>query len=170
MIRRGALIVCVLLLVLDQVTKYVAEQYLLLGEPRPVIDGFFNFTLVYNPGAAFGMFGDLPDPWRRITLGAVSLLALLVVIRFMYKEARDDVVSQYALVAILSGAIGNIIDRVRFDAVIDFLDFYIGEHHWPAFNVADSAISVGVCVLMFRVVFAKRTELGGAQAEPVAIK
>lgn len=125
MIRRGALIVCVLLLVLDQVTKYVAEQYLLLGEPRPVIDGFFNFTLVYTPGAAFAMFGDLPDPWRRITLGAVSLLALLVVIRFMYKEARDDVVSQYALVAILSGAIGNIIDRVRFDAVIDFLDFYI---------------------------------------------
>jgi len=170
MIRRGALVICLLLIVIDQITKYFAERYLFLGEPVPVIEGLFNFTLVYNPGAAFGMFGDLPDPWRRITLGAVSLLALLVVIRFMYKEAREDVVSQYALVAILSGAIGNIIDRVRFDAVIDFLDFYIGEHHWPAFNVADSAISLGVCLLMFRVVFAKRTDIESTQVEPVAIK
>ena len=155
MIRKGAILVCVLLIVIDQLTKIIAERYLFLGEPVPVIDGLFNLTLVYNPGAAFGMFGDLPDPWRRITLGAVSLLALLVVVRFMYKEAREDTVSQYALVAILSGAIGNIIDRVRFDAVIDFLDFYVGEHHWPAFNVADSAITLGAILLIWDQLLAK---------------
>lgn len=153
----GAWAVCVVLIVVDQLTKVIADQYLIPGEPVPVIEGLFNLTLVYNPGAAFGMFGDLPDPWRRLTLAVVSLVALLVVVRFMIREARHDPVSQYALVAVLSGAVGNIIDRVRLDAVIDFLDFYWGQHHWPAFNVADSAISVGVAVLMLRVLFSRRT-------------
>ena len=73
----------------------------------------------------------------------------------MMKEAKHDPVSQFALVGILSGAVGNLIDRYRFDSVVDFLDFYAARYHWPAFNVADSAISVGVCILLLRVLFAK---------------
>jgi signal peptidase II len=145
-----------LVLILDQWTKFYAAEHLQLGEPVSLIDGIFNLTLVYNPGAAFGMFSGLPDMWRRIVLALVSGLALLVVMRFFFREAKDDNMSQCALMTILAGALGNLIDRYRFDSVVDFLDFYWGQYHWPAFNVADSAISVGVSILMFRVLFAKQ--------------
>ena len=145
-----------IVLILDQWTKFYASEHLQLGEPVSVIDGLFNLTLVYNPGAAFGMFSGLPDIWRRVVLALVSGLALLVVIRFFFREAKGDSVSQAALLTILAGAIGNLIDRYRFDSVVDFLDFYWGQYHWPAFNVADSAISIGVTILMFRVLFSKQ--------------
>ena len=104
------------------------------------------------------MFSGLPDVWRRTVLIVVSLLALLVVFRFILKDAKGDLVSQLALSAILGGALGNIIDRFRFDAVVDFLDVYYGTYHWPAFNIADSAISVGVVVLVIRLLFEKQPE------------
>ena len=151
MYRKLALFIVIV--VLDQWTKHLASSQLLAGDPRPVIPGLFNLTLVFNPGAAFGMFSELPDGWRRITLALVSAIALIVVLRFMIKEAKHDWISQYALVGILSGALGNLIDRYRFDSVVDFLDFYWKSYHWPAFNVADSAISIGVAILMIRVVF-----------------
>lgn len=151
----GRSILFIFLVALDQLTKELILSRIRLGEVVSVIPNFFNLTLVYNPGAAFGMFSGLEDTTRRLMLVIVSVLALLVVVRFMFKEARDDVVSQYALVAVLSGALGNLIDRVRFDAVVDFLDFYWKTYHWPAFNVADSAISIGVTVLMIRMIFAK---------------
>ena len=138
---------------LDQLTKYLAARYLFEGESIKVIPGFFDFTLVYNPGAAFGMFSGLPDIPRRIALWGVSIVALIVVGHFMYKEARRDSWSITALVAILAGACGNIIDRFRFDSVVDFLDFYVGQNHWPAFNIADSAICIGVAVLIIRMTF-----------------
>ena len=154
----GQILTFLVILVLDQVTKYFASHSLTLGEPMSVLPGIFNLTLVYNPGAAFGMFGGYPDVMRRITLWGVSFIALFVVLRFMFNEARGDKLSQYALVGILAGALGNIIDRLRFDAVIDFLDFYWKTYHWPAFNVADSAICVGVAVLILRVTFARTVE------------
>ena len=150
-------VVFLVVLVLDQVTKIVAYSLLQEGESVAVIPGFFNFTLVYNPGAAFGMFADWPDLWRRTVLSLVSLVAMFVVLRFMQEEAKNDLPSQYALAAILGGAFGNIIDRIRFDRVVDFIDVYWAQYHWPAFNIADSAISIGVCVLILRVV-AKGTE------------
>jgi len=155
-------------LILDQWTKYLATTHLALGDPVPVIDGLFNFTLVYNPGAAFGMFGDFSDNWRRLILTVVSALALIVVVRFMFKEAKNDLVSQYALVAILGGAVGNVIDRYRFDSVVDFLDFFWGRYHWPAFNIADSAISVGVVVLMCRVLFVKHPAARPEETQPAS--
>ena len=138
-------------LVLDQLTKAIAYTFLENGKPVAVISSVFNLALVYNPGAAFGMFSSLPDASRRIVLLVVSLIALGVVVRFMLHEAKGDRFAQAALGGILGGALGNIIDRIRFDAVVDFLDFYYKSYHWPAFNVADSAISIGVCVLILRV-------------------
>ena len=152
--REKSLLLLVVLL-LDQWTKLLATEYLKLGDPVPVINGLFNFTLVFNPGAAFGMFSELSDGWRRLILAIVSALALIVVLRFLFNEAKHDPISQYALIAILAGALGNLIDRYRYDSVVDFLDFFWGDYHWPAFNIADSAISVGVAVLMFRVLFVK---------------
>ncbi len=146
------------ILVADLWTKHLAQSSFTEGEILEVIPDIFNLTLVYNPGAAFGLFSNLPDFWRRFVLLVVSSLALVVVFRFMFKEAKDDSWSQVALAGILAGAIGNIADRIRFDAVVDFLDFYWGDYHWPAFNVADSAICVGVCVLVVRILFAPKLD------------
>ena len=143
----------------DQFSKIVAVSNLFEGERIPVLEGLFNFTLVYNPGAAFGMFAGLPDVQRRIALVFVSLVALLVVF-YMMKETKEDRPSQVALIAILAGAVGNLIDRFRYDGVVDFLDVYWGNYHWPAFNIADSAISIGVGILMARLLF---TDLGQPQ-------
>ncbi|MCL4148637.1 UNVERIFIED_CONTAM: hypothetical protein GTU68_054410 [Idotea baltica] len=98
------------------------------------------------------MFGNLPDTIRRIVLMGVSIGAFIVVF-FMYRDTKDDPYSVTALVLIVSGAIGNLIDRIRYDAVVDFLDFYWKTYHWPAFNIADSAICIGVTVLVFRMLF-----------------
>lgn len=156
----------VTLLLVDQLTKWLAYTYLEEGVPVPIIPHLFNLTLVYNPGAAFGMFGDLPDFWRRIVLLSVSVVALSVVVRFMLREAKGDPIAQAALSGILAGAIGNIIDRIRFDSVVDFLDFYWNQYHWPAFNVADSAISVGVFILVVRILFAPEPNRSLEGAKP----
>jgi signal peptidase II len=152
-VKRNVLIFSVVL-ALDLITKVLAQRHFVEGEILEVFPGFFNLTLVYNPGAAFGLFAGLPDFWRRIVLILVSILALAVVFRFMLKEAQGDPWAQTALSGILGGAIGNIIDRIRLDSVVDFLDFYWGAYHWPAFNVADSAITLGVFVLVSRILFA----------------
>lgn len=140
-------------LVLDQATKIWASESLILHQPVPVIPNFFNLTLVHNPGAAFGMFADWSTFWRRIALTLVTILAVAIVVRFLWVEARGDAASEGALMLILGGASGNLVDRIRFDYVIDFLDFYYGNLHWPAFNIADSAICVGVGILVLRLSF-----------------
>ncbi len=155
LVLNGRFLFFLIILILDLLTKYWAKTYLVLGQPLVIIPDIFNLTLVYNPGAAFGMFAALPDFWRRLTLWSVSFVALLVVLRYMYNEAKDDLVSRYALSGILAGAFGNILDRYRMDRVIDFLDFYWGNYHWPAFNVADSMISIGVFTLVLRMFFAQ---------------
>jgi signal peptidase II len=144
--------VTTLIVVLDQLTKYWAELYLSSGRPITIIPGLFDLTLVYNPGAAFGMFSGLPDGIRQKVLWSVSCVGVGVVFWFLAREARHDFVAQLALGAVLGGAFGNIIDRYRYGKVVDFLDFYIGSMHWPAFNVADSAITVGVTIILLRLV------------------
>ncbi len=134
--------------VLDQVSKNIALSAMEPGEQHPVIPGFFNIVLVFNRGAAFGMFSGLDDGIRHYALGAATLLALCAVFYFLYKEFKKSAISRFALALILGGAVGNIIDRVGRGEVVDFLDFYFSEYHWPAFNVADSAICVGVGLLL----------------------
>lgn len=145
-----------LLVAVDQFSKHLALTRLQVGESREVIEGFFSLTLVFNPGAAFGMFSAMPDGPRRLTLGIVSALALLVVLRLALREVRQDRFALWALTGIFGGAVGNLIDRFRFDAVVDFLDFYYGTLRWPAFNVADSAICIGVFVVVLRMFLASK--------------
>jgi signal peptidase II len=137
-------------LLLDQVTKYWALQRLLPGIPRPVLDSLFSLTLVMNPGLAFGMLGGMPAGWRWVvallSIGALGILAM-VGLRML---PAGGWLTPVALGMIFGGAVGNLIDRGRFGAVIDFLDFYWRGYHWPAFNVADSAITVGVALLAFQ--------------------
>lgn len=137
-------------LLLDQVTKYWALQRLLPGISRPVLDSLFSLTLVMNPGLAFGMLGGMPAGWRWVvallSIGALGILAM-VGLRML---PASGWLTPVALGMIFGGAVGNLIDRGRFGAVIDFLDFYWRGYHWPAFNVADSAITVGVALLAFQ--------------------
>jgi signal peptidase II len=144
---RLAALTAVAVLVLDQITKVVALRRLQPGAPVPVIDGFFSLTLVMNPGLAFGMLSTTPEAWRWV-VAALSIAALAVLgwigIRMV---AAGGWWAPTALGLVFGGAVGNLIDRARFGAVVDFLDFYWKGWHWPAFNVADSAISVGVALL-----------------------
>lgn len=133
----------------DRLTKNWALANLAYASPLPVVGGFFNLTLVYNKGAAFGIFSNFEDGLRQILLAAAAAVALLSVVYFLAKEYRGSVAAHIAVGFILGGALGNIIDRISFGYVIDFLDFYVGQNHWPAFNIADSAICVGVFALIF---------------------
>ena len=141
------------LLFLDLFTKYLVEANLSPGEVVEVLPSFFNITLVYNPGAAFGIFGNLSDTLRRVCLSSFSLLAVILLLKLFFVDSRGDALSRFAIVAVLGGALGNLVDRIRYDKVVDFLDFYCGPYHWWTFNIADSAISIGVSLLIFRMFF-----------------
>ena len=139
--------------VLDQLSKILILNSFASGEIREIIPGFFNLTLHFNPGVAFGMFANLDDGPRILVLTFTTVLALALVLYFLMTEYRFDKHGQFALALVMGGAVGNIIDRVRIGEVVDFLDFYLGSAHWPAFNVADSAICVGVTILIFKSLF-----------------
>lgn len=159
-------IVCAIVavvVVLDQATKFMILWYL-PPEGFPVIPGFFDLTLAYNKGAAFGMLADLPDGTRQILLALTTILALIAVVFLLWRYYIGSCLGTFALSMVLGGAIGNIIDRVRIGMVVDFLDFYWGLYHYPAFNIADSAICIGVAILFFL----KPAGLKDSAAEPAA--
>jgi len=146
-------IISLVVVVADQVTKWAATDTLLAAPGRKimVIDRFFYLTLVHNRGAAFGMF-----PRQNIlfiVLSLVTISVLLIFYRHLFSESSP---ARIAGGLILGGAVGNLIDRFRFDHVVDFLDFQFGSYHWPAFNIADSAICVGVTLLIVLVLFGKK--------------
>ena len=136
--------------VLDQITKLIALARLVPGAPVRVIDDVLALTLVLNPGLAFGLLASVPTEWRWI-VALLSLVALVILVRVALRILpRGGFADHGAIGLIFGGAIGNLIDRARFGAVIDFVDVHYRGWHWPAFNVADSAITVGVTVLAIR--------------------
>ena len=135
-------------LFLDQATKALVVSRMTLYSSTPVIPGLFHITLVTNRGALFGLLHDLADPYRSTLFTAVPLLAIALMFVFQYRTTIHDLATQSGLALILGGALGNLADRIRLGYVIDFLDVFVGEHHWPAFNVADSCICVGVACLV----------------------
>ncbi len=135
---------------LDQITKAVVLERLPLGVPVTLIDGWLALTLVLNPGLAFGLLGSVPPGWRWI-VAALSLVALAVLARVALRVLpAGGWTGRLAIGLIFGGAVGNLVDRARFGAVVDFVDVYWRGWHWPAFNVADSAITVGVALLALR--------------------
>ncbi len=131
----------------------LAVARLVLGAPVDVIEGFFDLTLVMNPGLAFGLLGGVPAPWRWI-VAVLSLVALVVLARVALRVLpTGGWKGVVAIGFIFGGALGNLMDRARFGAVVDFVDVHLRGYHWPAFNVADSAITVGVALLAFRLLF-----------------
>ncbi len=142
-------------LVLDQVSKAAVSATLKMYEIRPIIHGLLNLTRVHNTGAAFGLLAGQPSILRTLFFLGVSLLAMGVVLWMLFRLPPDQKVELVALSLIFGGALGNVIDRARLGEVIDFIDVYYRTYHWPAFNVADSAITIGVLLLLYRLVFVK---------------
>lgn len=136
-------------ILIDQISKQLILKTFRPGEILPVVSGLFNLTLTFNPGAAFGLWSNLPPGWREVALGLSIALALVAVVIFLLHPNCQSTLARVSLSAVLGGAIGNIIDRFTYGSVVDFLDFYIGDYHWPAFNVADSAIFLGIMVVVF---------------------
>lgn len=139
----------------DQLAKAAILQSVPLYRTIPVIPGFFNITHIHNPGGAFGFLADQHAILRNVVFLVVSLLALAVVLYFYHNTPKTHTVLAWGFAMIFGGAIGNLIDRLRFGEVVDFLDVYVGAYHWPAFNVADSAISVGIAIFIVHLLFKK---------------
>ena len=138
----------ILVVGVDQYTKWLALSHIAPFQLVSVIDGFFNLTLVFNTGVAFGMLSGLGAESRSLVVGGVTIVALIVVLAFVSRHYRQSALALSSLTLILGGAVGNLIDRIRLGKVVDFLDFYVSEWHWPAFNAADSFICVGVILLL----------------------
>ncbi len=143
----------------DQITKFLITRYLALYDYIVVIEGFFNINHVLNPGGAFGFFATQSPGIRKFVFLFLSSIVALFVVWMYRKVAESHVFLSYGLAGIFGGAVGNLIDRFRFGKVVDFLDFYLGTAHWPAFNIADSAISIGMAILIYHVVFNKIPEI-----------
>lgn len=131
---------------LDQLSKIYIDSSFELYQSVTVLENFFHITYIRNRGAAFGILSD--NALRLPFFITVSLVAIIGIIWYLRQLRADQKLSHLALGLILSGAIGNLIDRIRFGEVVDFIDVHWYTHHWPAFNVADSAICVGVCLLL----------------------
>jgi signal peptidase II len=143
-------VVALSIILLDQVTKLWVAASMRLHQSIPVVDGFFNLTYVRNTGAAFSLFADHGASFRVPFFVAASLVAVVVILTFVRQTPSSQKLALAGCAFVLGGAIGNLIDRVAYGEVIDFLDAYWGDWHWPAFNVADSFITVGVIVLLLR--------------------
>jgi signal peptidase II len=138
------LVVCFGVLLLDQWTKHVVQERLLLHQTVGVIPGFFNLIHVRNTGGAFGIFGGERGGLGSLLFVVVSLIAIGSILFLFVKVRKDEKTLSLSLSLVLSGAIGNLVDRLRYGEVVDFLDFYLLSYHWPAFNIADSAICIGI--------------------------
>ncbi|HET7854365.1 MAG TPA: signal peptidase II [Candidatus Methylomirabilis sp.] len=144
--------IAVSITLLDQVSKFYVQKTLRLGQVVPVIPSFFNLTHVLNPGAAFGFLSGAPAAIRHPLFTAISIFAVLFIIYYRTRHRQMRLLPSVALACILGGAVGNLIDRLRLGMVVDFLDFHYGGNHWPAFNVADSAITIGVALMILEIV------------------
>ena len=159
---RAFFITLLLVVGLDQLSKWYIISVMSLHASYPVIDGFFNITYIRNPGAAFGFLANAAPLFRSGFLIVVSTAAIMMILWFLARDRSAGMFLTGALSLITGGAAGNLIDRIRFGNVVDFLDVYIGSWHWPAFNVADSAISIGAVLLVVEMFRRKRAGITGA--------
>jgi signal peptidase II len=145
--RASYLVLSIGVLFLDQWSKGLVTRAFDVHESRQILGDFFQLTYVRNSGAAFGLFANFESPVKSVVLNTVAVVAFVAVTLYAYRSHFKSVRLQVALALVLGGAVGNLIDRVRFGYVVDFLLFGVQGHYWPAFNVADTAICVGVGLL-----------------------
>ena len=143
---------------LDQATKLVIIQTIQYGQAIAIIPGLFNIVFVLNPGAAFGFLGTLSASVRNPLFIVISVLAVVLIVFYHARYLGSNRRVSFALALVLGGAAGNLIDRLRYGMVVDFLDVHVGQYHWPAFNVADSTISIGVGLMILDIFLDWRRE------------
>lgn len=149
--------IIVLLLIADQATKWLATHYLVYGQPVPVLP-FLNWTLLHNSGAAFSFLSDAGG-WQRWFFTAVSVVVSSIFFVWMLRTPLTETIMRYSLALIIAGAIGNLVDRVRFGYVVDFISVHWQQaYFFPAFNIADSAITVGAILMIIDIMLQKETE------------
>ncbi|MGB9456274.1 MAG: signal peptidase II [Bryobacteraceae bacterium] len=141
---------------LDRLTKVLIEQRVSESASYRIIPGFFDIVHSENRGVAFGMFNDSATEWRSLALIVVAVAAVIFVSAFLWRAREIDSATLWGLALILGGAAGNAFDRIVSGRITDFLEFYIGEYHWPTFNVADSAIVIGCGLLLVDLLRSKR--------------
>jgi signal peptidase II len=139
----------------DQLTKLIVDKTMPLYHSIPVIENFFNLTYIRNTGAAFGIFAGAGAGFRLPFLVLFSVLAIGFIVMMLRRLPDKETGLIIALAFVLGGAIGNLIDRLIYGEVIDFLDFYWSGYHWPAFNLADSFITIGVLITLYYLIRAK---------------
>ena len=145
-----------LVVALDRFTKWLVETNVSAMDTYRVIPGFFDIVHSRNRGVAFGIFNDSTSEWRTAMLIVLSVAAVIFVSAMLWRPERLDRTSRWGLALILGGAAGNVIDRIAWGQVTDFLEFYVGSYHWPTFNVADSAIVIGSGLLLVELLRPKR--------------
>lgn len=168
--RRHYFAISLTVLVLDQASKLLAHWFLRGRQPLEIIPGFFNLIYSRNRGGLFGYFSQMTDPWRTILLTLLPVAAIALVIYYMTRCEEEERITLFGLSLVLGGAIGNLIDRLFRGEVIDFLDAYIsapgaaawlvdrfGTAHWPTFNLADSCIVTGACLLALSIIRPQRS-------------
>lgn len=153
----GALLLTVLpVVLLDQATKILVDRTMTVGQSISILENFFHLTYLRNRGAAFSLFAGSADGFRLPFLIGVSLLAFVALAYLWYQLKDDDTFVATAYGLVMGGAVGNLIDRILYGEVIDFLDAHWYGAHWPAFNVADSAVCIGVGLLLWEALFKKK--------------
>jgi len=149
LITVGVVVVC------DQVTKLFVDTAMLPHQSITVIENYVHITYIRNPGGAFGLLARTGRGFVRPLLLGLSLAAVLILTLIYRATPRDRLLSRIGFSLILGGAVGNLTDRIRLDEVIDFVDVHWYQYHWPAFNIADSAITIGVALLCWDLLFAR---------------
>lgn len=148
--RWGLLVLSLVLILVDQFTKHLVRANLFEFQVKPFLPSW-NWVLVYNEGAAFSFLGS-QNGWQKIMFGTIAVLVAVGLIYFLLRKSYQ-LIAGFGFSLILAGAIGNLVDRILAGKVTDFIDWYVGTHHWPAFNFADSCISVGVALLIIESIF-----------------
>lgn len=147
------LVYTIFVVILDQVTKQIARTFMTFHDSIPVIRNFFHLTYVENSGIAFG----INFPGGSVIFPIASIIATVAVFYYLWFVRKDRIVVRLSLALILGGAIGNLIDRLLFGKVVDFLDFNIAGYHWPVFNVSDSSVTIGLILFLYSSFIIKNT-------------
>jgi signal peptidase II len=161
------LLLAVVVIALDRWTKRLAATRIAMYAHVQIIPGFFRLTHTENTGAAFSLFADSPSHWKTALLIGFSIIAMAVVLVLLWKQERPLTMTGIALSLILGGAAGNLWDRALHGRVVDFLLFYVKQYQWPVFNLADSSIVVGACMLVTEILFYRPEKVNDPSREIV---
>jgi len=154
---------------LDQVTKFWVTLHIPMHYSISIVEGFFNITHIRNPGVAFGLFARHESEYKVLFFVVISIIAIIAILSIFHQSPENKKTVRFGLILIFSGAVGNLIDRILYKEVIDFLDFFYQGFHWPAFNVADSCITTGVGFMIYDLFFgySENTRVSNPPNEPV---